>query len=151
MAEVLLFPGIDQVELGKSLRNVREQAELSLVQAAVALEISPVTLDAWEQGRKPQSDPTTVASKYKAYRDNTNYCQRNGNNLIFGVFPLRVARDVLGLSVEELAASVGYSQSSWTKIEANARILPNDKLFEIEGRLMAVWDSACQNKRGLGG
>ena len=145
MADVLEFPQADLVNWGKALRNVREEFHLTLAQAAAALEISPITLDTWEQGRKPQLPVETVESRYRLYRKNTNNCRKTGNNLIFGIFPIRIAREILGYTVKEMASEFRYSESSWTKMEANARLVPAEKINEIEGRVSAVWDSVCSS------
>ncbi len=133
----------DQVAWGQALRQERVSAELSLRQAAAALEVSPITLDGWEQGRKPQVKPEFATARFAQFRVDTECCWRAGNNLLFGVFPLRIARDILGLTVDEMAVRCGYSRSSWSKMEANARIVPEAKLFEVEGWVRAAWDHAC--------
>ena len=149
MGKVLTFPNLDLVAWGKALRDAREEQGLTLRQAATALEISPITVDNWEQGRKPQLEVDFVVEKYKDFKTNTESCWKTGNNLLLGAFPLRVARGILGLSAAEMAEKFDYSHSSWTKIEANARILPDATLRLIEDEVVAAWNSACGNSSVL--
>lgn len=134
------------VFLGKQLRNEREAKKLTLAQAATALGISPITLDGWEQGRKPQISVSEARESYDRFRINTNSCRKSGNNLLFGVFPIRIARDILELSVDQMAEKVGYSRSSWAKMEANARNVPPEKIEEIEILVNSAWNSACTGR-----
>lgn len=143
MAELLKFPASNPVVLGAQLRRKREAAELTLAQAATALGISPITLDGWEQGRKPQITPHDAEQLFQKFRSDTNACRKAGNNLLFGVFPVRIAREILQLSLEGMAREVGYSVSSWSKMEANARIVPKDKMEQIEARVADAWSAAC--------
>lgn len=145
MADLIQLDLANPVLLGRQLRRKREEARLTLAQAATALGISPITLDGWEQGRKPQISAEDAARAYDQFRRDTNDCRKAGNNLIFGVFPVRIARDILELSLEEMAQELGYSTSSWSKMEANARIVPADKLAEIEMRVSEAWNAACTN------
>ncbi len=149
MADILEFPPVDLVAWGRDLRKARVKAELSLNQAAVALEISPTTLDAWEQGRKPQVAVEAAAERFDAFRKSTEEVWRTGENLIFGVFPLRVARDVLGWSIDEIATEFSYSRSSWTKMEANARLLPKEAMDRLQDMVGAAWSDACARSERL--
>jgi DNA-binding XRE family transcriptional regulator len=146
MATVLNFSEDNPIFVGKKLRAERENSTLSLAQAAAAIGISPITLDGWEQGRKPQISSHDAALKYSEYRINTNYCHKHGNNLIFGVFPICIAKNILDVSTKEMAEMCGYSLSSWTKMEANHRILPDDKLKDIERWVNSAWNAACSNQ-----
>lgn len=143
MSTVLNFSEVNPIAVGKKLRVERENATLSLAQAASAIGISPITLDGWEQGRKPQICSKIAAQKYTEYRIKTNYCQKSGNNLIFGVFPICIAKNILNLNTKEMAEKCGYSLSSWTKMEANIRILPEEKLKNIESWVNFAWNAAC--------
>lgn len=143
MSELLEFPVVDSVTIGRQLRRRRESAGLTMAQAAISLGISPITLDGWEQGRKPQISPEDADLSFTKFRSDTNACRRAGNNILFGVFPIRIARDILQLSLEDMANEFGYSSSSWSKMEANARIVPKDKLKQIETQVAEAWSAAC--------
>jgi DNA-binding XRE family transcriptional regulator len=148
MATVFDFSQDNPISHGRLLRSERESATLTLAQAAAAIGISPITLDGWEQGRKPQLTPSAAKKAYRQFRNDTNHCFKTGNNLFFGVFPIRIAKDILGLSVEQMAAKSGYSVSSWTKMEANARLVPPTKVAEIEGWVSSAWNAACGGRGG---
>jgi transcriptional regulator with XRE-family HTH domain len=143
MADLIQIHSANPVLSGRQLRRKREEARLTLAQAATALGISPITLDGWEQGRKPQISPEDAECAYVQFRRDTNNCRKAGNNLLFGVFPVRIARDILDLSLEEMASELGYSASSWSKMEANARIVPADKIAAIETKVAEAWNAAC--------
>lgn len=146
MGQLLAIEKVDLVSWGKSLRSARDMHGLTLRQAAAALEISPITLDGWEQGRKPQMDVDVVNIKFEEFKSKAEFCWKTGNNLLFGAFPLRVARDILGLSASEMAEELMMSHSSWTKMEANARIVPDSTLSLIEGRVLYALQAACGRK-----
>lgn len=145
MGEVVKLPFTDLVGWGKALRRAREDAGLTLNQAAAAMEISPITLDGWEQGRKPQVQVAVAVAKFQRFREDTDFCWKTGNNLVFGVFPLRVVKELLEYSLEDTAKLFGYSKSSWAKMEANSRLVHPDVMTQIEDRVSAVWDAACDS------
>lgn len=137
MATVLDFPALPP------LRHVRKCAQLSLTQGASALGIAPSTLDAWERENSPQIDVEAAAVAYAKYKIDTASMRGAGKNMLFGCFPMRVARDILELEVGEIAAEFGYSPSFWTKIEANARCAPPDVIKELEQRVSARMSQLC--------
>ena len=134
MATVLEFP---------ALRQVRKHAKLSLTQGASALGVAPSTLDAWERGNNSQVDVATAAAAYQQYKVDTESVRGAGKNMLFGCFPMRVARDILELEVGEIAAEFGYSPSFWSKIEANARCASPEIIEELERRVSARMSRLC--------
>ncbi|RYG86604.1 MAG: XRE family transcriptional regulator [Alphaproteobacteria bacterium] len=141
MATVLKLPLQDI-----SLRMARQDRGLSLTQAACALGIAPVTLESWEIGQKSQ---VSIGRAHKAYDDfvgNTDKARRTGTNLLFGCFPMRVARDILGLTIQEISSLFDYAPSYWKKIEANARYARPDVIEELERRISARMAAVCESK-----
>jgi len=142
MATVLTFPLQDS-----GLRKSRQAQGLSLTQAAGALGIAPATLDSWEHGNKAQIDAEVAAKAYSEYAADTEAVRNAGKNLLFGAFPMRVARDILELDIKEIAAEFGYAQSYWAKIEANARCARPEVIDELEQRIAARMSALCLGKQ----
>lgn len=138
MATVLKFPLQDL-----SLRQARQAHKLSLTQAASALGVSPSTLDSWERGNKSQIDAQKADDLYATYIQNTKEARRIGKNVLFGCFPLRVARDILEQDINDMASEFGVSASYWTKFEANARCAPAPVIEELERRISARMSTLC--------
>jgi transcriptional regulator with XRE-family HTH domain len=112
--------------------NLRNEYGLTLTQAAEALSISTGNLENIEQGRKNVVE-FTLSDIENLYED---YLSISGlytdKNLLFNTYPLRVARDILELTIEEFAELNGYKLESWKKIESHRRKLPKEKIREIE-------------------
>ena len=106
MATVLNFPASNA-----DLRKARHDNDLSLVQAAIALDVVPSTLDSWERGKGSGVCPDKAFLAYKEYCQNTANMRRAGKNVLFGCFPLRVARDLLDMSIAEISDEFGYKAS----------------------------------------
>ena len=138
MATVTAFPFRDL-----NLRKARRDSGLSLTQAASALGISTATLESWEGGKKSQVDPAFAASTYNDYVVNTKAAEHCGKNVLFGCFPMRVARDILELEIEEIASEFNFSASSWRKIEANSRFAPDCVIVELERRIGLRMSDLC--------
>ena len=106
---------------GVDLRRLRKKYNLSLNEAGVALGKSAITLDLWECRDTSVLSLNDIESAYQAHRE------RNplpiATNSLFGHLPLRVARVILKLSLEEMARKYGFSKAPWTKFEAEARTL----------------------------
>jgi DNA-binding XRE family transcriptional regulator len=118
-------------------KELRRQAGLAPTQLAEALDVSTATIEAWERGLNSPPDIEVAARMVEAFAGSDATGQQ-GKNLIFNHYPLRVARDLLSLSVEQMAEEFGpYSRSSWTKIEASFRSLPDETLRRIEDRVRA--------------
>lgn len=126
-----------------SLRRARHENGLSLTQAASALSVSTSTLDSWECGAKTTICARAADAAYGKYRVDTENTQHRGKNVLFGCFPMRIARDLLECDVEEIAAEVGLSLPYWRKIEANARVAPPHVIETLEGRIRAKMASVC--------
>jgi transcriptional regulator with XRE-family HTH domain len=134
MATILQLPGF---------RPARQKYGLTLTQAASALGITPSVLDAWERGGDAQIDPAMAAAAFEKYAENTEALRTSGKNLLFGCFPMRVARDLLQLEIKQIAAEFGYSPSYWSKIEANARAAPPEIIEQIESRIRDTMGELC--------
>lgn len=144
MAQVIYFP-LESVKL----KSARTSARLSLTQAVTALEvtlgiaIAPGTLEAWENGRPPKVCPKRAAIAYKGLARHTAKFRHLGTNVLFGSLPLSVARDILDMSVEEIAALYGYKRSFWIKFEANARAVPVDIIEDLQSKLQGRFAVLC--------
>ena len=134
MATVLQLPGF---------RRARRKYGLTLTQAASALGVTPSAVEAWERGGEAAIDAEAAGEAYALYAENTETLRAAGKNMLFGCFPMRVARDILQLDVNSIAAEFGYSPSYWTKIEANARCAPPHVVEILEQRIKETMGELC--------
>jgi len=131
MSNVHQLAAADRSAESGDFKRLRQEHDLSTTQIAKAMGVSTATIEAWERGLN--SPPyvkvleARVAEFARAFPS-----KQKGRNLLFGYYPLRLARELLALDVGQMAARFGYSKSSWTKIEANFRTIPAEKLAEIE-------------------
>lgn len=123
-------------------KSLRRQFGLTPMQVAEALAVSTATIEAWERGLNSPPDIGTATDKIGAFAK-SGPSRQQGKNLLFGHYPLRLGRELLSLSIEEMATQFGYSKSSWTKIEANFRPLPADKLERIESFVRTKLAEIC--------
>ena len=141
MAEVLSIFPTKVVDDPPCLRAVRSEYGLSLLQAAVALGISASAVEEMERHGDDVFAPEMVRRKYELFVGTTNFGV--GKNLLFDTYPLRMARELLDLSIDEMASRFGYKPSSWKRIEMNARPLHPDILARIEAEVRHKLSSVC--------
>lgn len=141
MAEIYTF------ELGgcsnelRSIRELRKEMGLSLSQAAAAMGVSAATIENWEANPGMGPGPDIVTDKLQSFiRENGTDA---GKNLVFGHYPLRVARELLGMSVAEIAKAYGFSPSAWQKLESNGRALSKERLSVIEEDVRNHFERIC--------
>ena len=131
MSNVRKLAAADRSAESADFKRLRQDHDLSITQMAEAMEVSTATIEAWERGLN--SPPyVRVLEERVAEFARAFPSKQQGRNLLFGCYPLRLARELLALDVEQMAGRFGYSKSSWTKIEANFRTIPPEKLAEIE-------------------
>lgn len=142
MSTVLKFQARPKCQSRENeFRDLRKSFGLSILQAAQALEVSASTLENWEQLRSFKLTIAAIESSYQRYSN--NLVPGSGKNVLFGSYPLRLARMLLRLDVEQIASEFGYTEAAWLKIESNARILTEDKIEVIEDRLRAQMADLC--------
>lgn len=141
MATILRFTRAEDASSGNRSRDARREFGLSLAQAAKALGVSAATVENWERMDNPRVSTDRLTEAYG------NFCHAAnrdlGNNLLFGSYPLRLARQLLQISPEDMAEQFGYSKAAWLKLEANARPLPDSKILEIEDRVRSKLAQIC--------
>lgn len=143
MSTVLKFQARPTCQPNKNeFRDLRKSFDLSILQASQALEVSASTLENWEQLNSFKLAIAAVESSYQRYAN--SLMPGSGKNVLFGSYPLRLARMLLRLDVKQIAAEFGYTEAAWLKIESNARILADDKIEIIEDRLRAQMADLCQ-------
>jgi len=127
-----------------SLRHARNEFGLTLTQAADAMGVSAATIEKWEQGIHPSPKSSQIESKYQEYA--VTSCDKAGKNLLFGMYPLRMARQLLDdIPIEILASEYGYKKSAWLKFEANARSIDDKILRKLEARMRSHFSEVCTN------
>jgi hypothetical protein len=69
--------------------------------------------------------------------------------MLFSVYPLKLAREILGVGIEDIAYEFGgYSKSAWQKFESNDRMLDRKILLQIEDKVRRHFSDACQVSLG---
>lgn len=122
-------------------RDYRKQERLTITQAAYALGVSTSAIEAWERGVNPAPSIDTVKEAFEAF--SINYEKKTfKKNLLFGSYPLRLARELVEMDIASISAKFKVTPSSWAKFESNVRPLPESMLVEVEDfvreRLAAV-------------
>lgn len=142
MTEVIeLFKTTEPLE-GSLLQTTRQEFGLSLVQASRILGISAPTLEKYETRSGLRMTISDVRNKFEYFVSTTD--ENVGKNLIFHHLPLRVAREIMGYSVEEIATKYDYSGGTWRKFECNQRELPNDVLVRLQIDVKQTFDKMCE-------
>lgn len=142
MSNVHQLAAADRSAESADFKRLRQEYELSMTQIAKAMEVSTATIEAWERGLNSPPDVRELEEKVAKFARSFPTRQQ-GRNLLFGCYPLRLARELLSYDIEKMAARFGYSKSSWTKIEANFRALSPEKLEEIEVFVRARLAEVC--------
>jgi hypothetical protein len=130
-------------EKGTYLKDMREQYGLSILELARALGTSGSNIELWEsqggigpsRARAEASVEMYLASKKKS----------DDSNCLFGVYPLCVAREMMGLSAAQIAAEYNYGEAAWRKFENNSRLLPRECLRAVELRIRKHFEQSCRH------
>lgn len=144
MALVIDFP-----LSSRKLKNARLHSKLSLTQAVLALEealdmeVTPGTLEGWESNRTPGVCYDEAGNAYSAFAERAKNYRHAGKNMLFGAIPLSSARDILDLTIEQIASKFGYKNSTWTRFEANARVIPEEIVVEIQNSIRIRMADLC--------
>lgn len=131
-------------EVEPDIKSARYEFDLSLVEAANILGISTSTLEREESKAKPNFKYHEVARKYELYAASTDGKRKRQGNLIFGSLPIKVARHIFDISIEQMARKYGYSLGHWRKIETNFREISQEKIESIEQELKYKMKTLCE-------
>jgi hypothetical protein len=131
------------VHRDSDVRLVRKEYGLSVIQAAAALGTSGRNLEVWEANPGMGPGVDFLRSQFE------NYVRENGedlvSNMLFSVYPLKIARDILGFPIEEIAREFGgYSKAAWQKFESNDRVLDREILRQIEMSVREHFANSCK-------
>jgi DNA-binding XRE family transcriptional regulator len=124
-----------------SLKKCRNSYGMSILQAAKALDVSTATYERMEQGVTAPPSRVWVETQFAIFIDENG--QTGDENLLFGTFPLRIARDLLDISCADLASMYGYKESTWKRFESNGRHLDKDTVTNIENSIKAKLKQTC--------
>jgi transcriptional regulator with XRE-family HTH domain len=141
----LLRPCKPSVHVGTSstVRLIREEYGLTVIQAAAALGTTGSNVELWES--KPDLGPgeNFLRSQFEDFVRKNSI--NNVSNMLFSVYPLKLAREILGVSIEQIASEHGgYSKSAWQKFESNDRILDRKILLQLEDKVRSHFANACK-------
>ena len=127
----------------RSFQDIRAEFNLSRTQAAEALGMSRASIDNWERKSYTARNEVELKEKFQAYLDETNGDPKRGRNLIFNRFPLRMAREIMELTVAQMAEKYGYSESAWKKFEGNGRPLSAEVKTALEKDVRTKFMESC--------
>lgn len=115
----------------RGVRAVRVKHGLSIIQLAKVMGTNAANVEIWEA--HPQIGPSLaeVRKRIKAYVNSGTGINLD-NNVLFGVYPLHVARSLLQMRIEEIAKNNDYKKHSWEKLESNTRVAPESLLRKLE-------------------
>jgi DNA-binding transcriptional regulator YiaG len=126
------------------LKQLRLEAELSSAELAKILDVSPATLEAWESGKRTiQKDSEQIRSIIQKYKSHPILC----GNLLFGIIPLKHARNMLKISIDEAAGWFNLSKHTWSSYESNRRVVPKDILEKIEHEVAVLYAELSHLKK----
>lgn len=140
MAQVLSLAAERKARRQPDARNARIEYGLTILEAAKALDLSASAIEELERSDEPRFSLVEIRRKYELFLGTGG---AGGKNLIFGHYPLRMAREVLGLSLEDMAGAFGYTANSWKRIEAHARPLQRETLERIERQVREKFSAIC--------
>ncbi|MGO7078718.1 hypothetical protein ACCT03_33700 [Rhizobium johnstonii] len=142
MDNVVAYPNNEGVvDDAHTIRQIRIRKGLSIVQAAAALRTTPSNIELWEANPGMGPKRFVVSNHFDNFlRENDPGC---GKNLLFNRYPLSLARDILSLNVEEIAALFGYKKSTWQKFESHTRVLSADDLARLEDMVRERFSVVC--------
>lgn len=130
---------------GSKVRRVREEYGLSVIQAAAALDTTSSNIELWEANWDLGPGEDFLRSQFENFVRSKS--AEDLSNLLFSVYPLKIAREILGLTIEEIAHQFGdYSKSAWQKFESNDRVLDRSILLMIEDRVRIHFAEACKRR-----
>lgn len=124
-------------------KELRNQYGLTVIQAAVALATTTHNVETWEANPNMGPSDAVVRQNFAEYQ-RLNF-GRIDSNMLFAAYPLRVARDMLDLTLGEIAADFGYSAAAWQKFESNQRLLDRKKLRVLEARVRTHFVDTCRS------
>ena len=141
MNDVIDFPVGSSNRIAWSLSDCRKEYGLSLIQAAQALDVSPTHYERMEQGKAAPPQAEWAKMQFEIFLDQNG--EDDATNLMFGTFPLRMARQLTGLSLPAIASHFGYSAATWKRFESNGRILDREKLKAVEAMVKDRLGEVC--------
>jgi transcriptional regulator with XRE-family HTH domain len=117
------------------LRALRKNAGLNLLQAAEALGTSASAIEKMEGQVTAIRTAEEIETSYRLFLEKSS--DADSKNLIFGLYPLRIGRELLQLSLEEMARKYNYTPNTWRRIESKARPLSVTVIAKIEDEVRA--------------
>lgn len=143
MSKLIKLSDGKNAPIARSFKEIRADFTLSRAQAAVALGVSRASIENWERKPCTRHDDATITEKFQKFVIEHGKNDEVGRNLIFGRYPLRMAREILELKVGEIADKYGYSESAWKKFEGNGRPLKAKIIQAVEHDVRDTFLSCC--------
>lgn len=143
MSKIIKLSDSKNAPQTRTFKEIRTDFGLSRAQAALALDVSRASIDNWERKPCTNLDDVKITANFQTFAAKHGDDEGLVRNLIFGRYPLRMAREILELKVAEVADKYGYSESAWKKFEANGRPLKAEIMQELERDVRAAFISCC--------
>lgn len=128
-----------------ALYVARKHYGLTLTQAAKALNLSATQLEREELRPRPTIDMVQATQAFSGFVLN-DADGKLGKNLLYSSMPIRVARDILGENVEQIAKRYDISPSQWKKMECHARKMPQSLIEQIESDIRKSFSALCRSQ-----
>lgn len=121
-------------------RQVEKEFEMTVIKFPLQPKTAARTRVSKGPGKPGRVSPKLAAMAGKKDRGRTTLSgtmvdpvsQAHPRALLFGHYPLRMARELIGFSVPRMAAEFGYAKTEWMRIEANIMPLPVELVHPIE-------------------
>jgi transcriptional regulator with XRE-family HTH domain len=124
------------------VKRIRKEYNLTVLEMAGALDTYPSNIELWESkpGMGPNSEQIVAMVQYYI----NVHAHEKETNFLFDTYPLRVARDMLGLSVAQISTEYGINEAVWRKYENNSRLLDRKVLRNIESKISEHFTNTCK-------
>ncbi|MBL4795964.1 MAG: helix-turn-helix domain-containing protein [Oleispira sp.] len=143
MSNVITLESVNKSHAKRNFRAIRESYDLTQAEAAVAMGTSPATIENWERKNTAVPDLRSVKIRLQRVARRKNAGETLGKNMLFDHYPLRMARTMLKLDLEGIAAMFDYSTTAWQRFESNNRPLNREKLDQLEEEIRKEFKKHC--------
>lgn len=114
------------------IEQIRSEYNLTRAQLADALDVSPATVEAWETGRRRI---TRNLCEIRQILDSRRTGIPRAQNLIFGLYRLSIAKELLQMSPADCARLFSMSPQRWSEYERNKRVIEPSVMRAIEEKI----------------
>lgn len=143
MSDVIALSSVNNNDSEFQFMKLRESFGLTRNQAATAMGTSVATIEYWELNPLKGPDELTATNTLQDFVRENGISFSEDKNLLYGHYPLKIARDLLSLSIDEIAKRYGYKKDAWQSFESNRRPLKREIICEIESDVRSHFNNLC--------